>query len=473
MSGLLAGTGSGRVSDSAYDAGWVARLGDLAPDLAGAALEWLREHQLPDGTWGAAAVAHDHDRALSTLSAVVALSRHGGAADADRIRRALPPLAVHLDRLRRAPDAVGTIAFALVVPPLLTEAGELGLEQLPGPAAVRARLLSRAPAGKVNNRTPFTFSAEMARPDGLRALDLDNLQAPNGSVGLSPAATAFFAQASAKNAEALAYLRSMVGPDGGVPNVGPADVFEAAWTLWNLGLAGLGPDDRLVQIVEQAWASGRGVTFGTGFRPEDGEDTAVAYEALTVSGVDVDLEAVLAYQGTEHFYTWPIERTPSLMTNVQALSALRAAGMDPDHPAVATVLGHLVRVQDPAGCWLDKWHLSAYYATGHAVVATAGLLPVERAIGWLLDTQRLDGAWGTHLPTAEETAYALQALVVARRDGVPVPPGALRGGYRWLAEHAEGPYPWLRVGKVLYALDATVRATVLSALTMVEQEGLG
>lgn len=52
---LLKDTGPGRMTNTAYDTAWVARLGDLDWTLSHQALDWLCENQLPDGSWGAAA----------------------------------------------------------------------------------------------------------------------------------------------------------------------------------------------------------------------------------------------------------------------------------------------------------------------------------------------------------------------------------------------------------------------------------
>jgi hypothetical protein len=74
---LLKQTGPGLMSPSAYDTSWVAQLGDIAPDLSKPAMEWLSENQLPDGSWGAPAPMYYHDRVISTLAAMLALTRTG------------------------------------------------------------------------------------------------------------------------------------------------------------------------------------------------------------------------------------------------------------------------------------------------------------------------------------------------------------------------------------------------------------
>jgi hypothetical protein len=85
----------------------------------------------------------------------------------------------------------------------------------------------------INRNMTMAFSAEMAGVDGQHMLDVENLQESNGSVGVSPSATAYFATYIKKGDTAsLKYLRDTIKPDGGMPNVAPFDVFEIAWALW-------------------------------------------------------------------------------------------------------------------------------------------------------------------------------------------------------------------------------------------------
>lgn len=483
IAALLHRTGKGGLTGSAYDAGWLARLGEVAPALSGEALDWLRSHQLPDGTWGAAPHRYHHDRTICTLSAIAALARSGDPADLRRAQRARPGLVESLNRL--AEDTAGeTIGFELIAPLLLEEVVELGVvstevdDARTRLRAERERKLSRLPAGAVSNRSPLAHSAEMVGPDGGHLLDLDNLTAANGSVGLSPAATAYYTTVSEKNDSALSYLNMISDSDGGVPNVGPVDVFEITWTLWNIGLTShrAEPTDEhrigLLKTIRDAWAPGRGASFGAGFTPEDGDDTALVFEVLSRAGQPVDLMALLSYAGPERFHTWPAERNPSVSTNVHALGALRAAGLPSDDPHVRKVLEYLAKVQDGTGRWVDKWHASPYYPTAHAVIAGVGLPEpcFERAVRWIEGTQGADGSWGHFGPTAEETAYSLQALVLARRAGLPVRADVIEHGYTWLSRHGLGPYPWLYIGKCLYSPDIVVRSTILSALLLVEEE---
>src|SRR5262245_57880634 len=67
------------LSDTAYDTAWVAAVPDLADrrnTRFPTALQWLVDHQNPDGSWGGA-VRYEHDRVLCTLAALVPLAIFG------------------------------------------------------------------------------------------------------------------------------------------------------------------------------------------------------------------------------------------------------------------------------------------------------------------------------------------------------------------------------------------------------------
>ncbi len=170
---------------------WTAEIGENA-------LEWLRRHQLPDGSWGTGYLRYHHDRMICTLAAMTALAKYGRPDDRQRCQRAqlaLKPLANGL--LADPPGA--TIGFELIAPTLLSEAKALDLvdgyenDVLSQLSHYRAAKLASLPGGMINRFVTVAFSVEMAGPDELRLLDIDRLQESNGSVGHSPSATAYFA----------------------------------------------------------------------------------------------------------------------------------------------------------------------------------------------------------------------------------------------------------------------------------------
>jgi hypothetical protein len=119
---------------------------------------------------------------------------------------------------------------------------------------------------------------------------------------------------------------------------------------------------------------------------------------------------------------------------------------------------------------VDKWHSSTYYATSHAIIACAKFARelVQDAVEWILRSQNRDGSWGTYLATAEETAYAIQALWFWNEHVARIPRQALKNGARWLREHMDTPYPPLWIGKCLYHPSLVIRSAVISALALAQ-----
>jgi len=479
---LLQETGPGKMMTTAYDTAWIARLVEIGESIGDLALAWLRENQLPDGSWGAEQPLYYHDRVICTLAAVNALARRGRPGDRDRLRRAEAALGIMTPRLHEDP-AGETIGFELIAPTLFQEAKALGafhneeIGVLKSLAPLRSAKLAALPNGMINRFVTVAFSAEMAGNDGKDLLDIEHLQEQDGSISYSPSATTYFAlYLCRRDPDALAYLRT-VAADGTAPNVSPFDVFEQAWVLWNLKLSNT-IDDGIFELcrphldfLRNDWTPGRGSGFAANYAPKDADGTSVVYSVLTQYGHKVDLAAITHYETSYYFRCFDLESNPSVSANIHVLGALREAGLQATHPTVRKILNFLDATRTDESFWFDKWHASPYYATAHAIIACIGYRSdlVEKAIQWILDTQGEQGAWGYYSPTAEETAYCLQALSVADRAGLSVPLAVLKHGADWLVCHNSSPYTPLWIGKCLYCPELVVRSAILSALTLVKQ----
>ena len=476
--------GQSQMTNTAYDTAWVARLHKLGEPMAEDALAWLRDHQLADGSWGAEAPLYHHDRLICTLSATIALARRGLARDEVLIKRGLAALETHWSQL--ADDPAGeTIAFEMLFPTLMVEAQSLGLikytdSDLESMARIRTIKLANSPGGMISRFVSMSFSAEMAGSDSLDLLNVQSLQEDNGSVGFSPSATAYFSLfIDNQNKQALEYLRRIPHSNGkgGVPNVFPIDVFEAAWTLWNLSLMN-SLDDEIkdfcqphLDFLEDSWEPKHGVGYSASYAVKDSDETSVAYEVLAHFGRPVNITTILGFEEDNHFRCFDLEANPSVSANIHVLGALSRAGLKLSHPSVQKVRQFLKQQQTEQGYWIDKWQASPYYTTSHAIIAFAGYdnKMIEKAVKWILATQKPDGAWGYYMSTAEETAYSLQALTIWKRQGGRAANEILQRGADWLTRHMEPPYPPLWIGKCLYAPTLVIRSAILSALTLVEQ----
>jgi halimadienyl-diphosphate synthase len=483
---LIDEIGPGHMGSTAYDTAWTARLGEIDWSLSSQSLAWLVENQLPDGSWGAAAPFYYHDRVLCTLAAMIALSYQGRRGH-DRLQVEKGRLALErivggaTQGLQSDPNGA-TVGFEMIAPTLAAEAEKLGLIKNQGNRILgrlskqRAKKLAYLQNNMINRHVTIAFSAEMAGTDGKHMLDIENLQESNGSVGLSPSATAYFAAYIKKGDEAsLQYLRKTARADGGQPNVAPFDVFEIAWSLWNLGMIpGLEITAKLkpcIAMLSQAWEPRRGVSFATNYSVKDSDDSVIAYSTLLRFGIEKDLASVLAYEEKDHFRCFDLEVNPSISANIHILHALRQAGLTQKNSSVQKIIHFLRKTKGDQHFWVDKWHSSAYYPTAHAIIACAGFADdlVEESVEWILGSQNGNGSWGTYITTAEETAYALQALWSWNQKAGKVPKAAFRNGVRWLEEHLDPPYPPLWIGKCLYTPRLVIRSAIISALTLARQ----
>jgi halimadienyl-diphosphate synthase len=475
---LINDIGPLRVSPSPYDTAWLARLDGA---IGQRALTWIKANQLPDGSWGSPPIVYHHDQVACTLAAMTTLLQAGVSPDSPAIKRATFAVSKAIQGLDS--DHCGaTVGFELIVPSLLSEAQALGVSiespELDNLLWARSSKLSALPDRRIDRRHTPSFSAEAVGQDHLNILDADNLQAPNGSVSFSPSATAFFARyVKAGDEKALAYLKDVIDDNGAAPYVGPIEIFDRGWALWNLSLSpnlAAVLEDQIqahVDCIVEEWTPGRGTAASVGLQLLDGDTTGIVFAALNRLGYDnLDVEGVLSFETAFCFRTYPLENDSSTSANIHILDGLRQVLPD-THSSVQKIIRFLRRTQTATSFWLDKWHTSPYYPTCHAVIALMGLEDsmVSDAVDWILHTQRERGGWGWRLPTAEETAYALQALVILKqRTDSLVPDKVLRRGYDWLMAHADEPNPPLWIGKSLYTPVVPVTAAVLSALQLVE-----
>lgn len=477
------GKGKAEISPSVYDIAWIARLNEEGIPMGTRALEWLRDNQLEDGSWGEAHIPYNHERLVNTLAASVSIARQKDQKDKQRLGKAKTAIAKYSKGV--AEETIGeTIGFEMIVPTLLKDAKELNLIQGSSPyldklTKKRNAKIAALPNGFVNRNSTVIFSAEMIQESENSLLDVDNMIEANGSIGCSPAATVWFFKHAQNSSQDLTlnFLKKVVEDNEMAPYIVPIDVFETAWSLWNIALIdGLSEDilaqcRPLLDFLESQWSL-QGLSAVSEFPVPDGDTTAMVHEVMTKFGRPIDLAGLLSFRAQSHFYCYRIESDPSISTNVHVLSALYQAGLPKTDPSVEIVREFLRKSRTSNSHWNDKWHISPYYTTSHGIIASLGYDPdmAQVAVEWLINTQAKSGGWGKYLPTAEETAYAIQALVIWKRYGGHVPNEVLIRGKAWLEEHAEDSQPFLWIGKSLYKPNLVIRTAILSALALADQE---
>ncbi|GAA3541253.1 hypothetical protein GCM10022419_021760 [Nonomuraea rosea] len=480
----------GQVSLSVYETG---RLVTIAPWLVGQRerVAYLLREQREDGSWG----APDGYGLVPSLSATEALLTAADRGDGDPVVL-MPAARAGLASLRRvledAPELPDTPAIELIVPHLVSLINEHGhAEPLPLPAGMDT--------GRLGKIRLLLESGGEPPPKVLHVLEVAGAAAagrgavrptPIGTVGASPAATAAWLDTlsppdSADSARR--HLEAVAKRYGGPVPVGlPITVFERGWVLSWLVRAGVPVEVPPEMIADLRAAIGPdGTPAGAGL-PPDADTTSVALYALALVGMPCEPESLRTFDTGAHFCTWQGEDGFSVSVNAHVLDALgqyararpgAAGAYEPVMTRVARWLGSRQRAD---GSWHDRWHASPYYATLACVLALgefggpAYADAVRAARDWVLATQREDGSWGRWTGMPEETAYAMQALLLSG----PAPDercerAAVRG-YDFLTRADElSDYPPLWHDKDLYTPTAIVRAAVLAAryVTRMHTEG--
>jgi halimadienyl-diphosphate synthase len=475
--GLVSRIGIGRsglMYPTAYDTAWMGRVpaeNDLESPAFPAALEWLRQSQRPDGSWGGE-LEYFHDRIISTLAAILALKEWGNKEDQRAIEEGMLYIWERADQLWKEYETIG---FEVILPTLVEKGRKLGLI-LPEASferykRMREEKLSMIPSHMLQSRaTTLAFSLEFLGDD-LDLRQTRNLQEINGSVGVSPSATAYLLTQWHDNGPARTYLGEVARTYAGkAPQVFPFDVFETSWTLWNLFVSDGGGEDRVdenVMALLKLWERGKGVGFSSVYSVVDVDVSSIVFKVLRMAGLDPDPTPLYRFQRDGYFICYLFERNPSVSANVHVLEALK--GVDEEASKMVTEWLRGARVDDVY--WLDKWHASPYYPTSHAVIAFIGVDEglAREGVQWLLDTQQPDGGWGFYEAiTAEETAYALQALAIFDAEVEKLDPMVLAKGREALLALQDS-FPPLWIGKCLYTPVEVVRSSILSALRLTER----
>jgi len=488
--GQLTNEAWGYISPSVYETG---RLVALAPWLTGheRRMEFLAATQRSDGAWG----TPDEYALVPTLSATDALLGVSG----ERFRRAAAKgLAVLLRWLAGGPrlSMPDTPAIEVIVPALVSSvnrhlengAGAYGA-RLPVPAGTDEPRLARirSAVGSGADVPPKLLHSLEVAGEAARAAATVH-PGPRGTVGASPAATAAWLGGPPRHGHtsgAAEFLEAVVERHGGpVPSVVPVTQFERAWVLNTFARAGIEvavPMELLAGMAEHL--DERGTPGGAGL-PPDADTTSAVLLALARCGDDRGLEALSAYETDTHFVTWHGERTASTSANAHVLDALgeqviRAPSLIGRYArAIEKVTSWLVGQQSTVGAWVDKWHASPYYATACCAVSLhrygtgpLAATAVAKAREWVVGTQRPDGSWGRWEGTAEETAYALQILLLTAGGADSTGPWAAARGYSYLrATFGRAPHPPLWHDKDLYVPAAIIRAEILAALHLAGRE---
>ncbi|MFN8455710.1 MAG: hypothetical protein U0401_13765 [Anaerolineae bacterium] len=468
------------ISPSAYDTAWLAW---LYPE----ARAWLMDAQRPDGSWGAE-VEYYHDRIIATLSAINAIAATStNNHDLTRIERGLRYVENVLPHL--AEDVYDTTAFELLLPSLIHIGQNLGLNfdriepLLEAQKSLYYQKLALIPPTMIYSpKTVVPYSLEFIGFEKLDHAAIAHLRGANGSIHNSPSATAFVEVAMKGSESGQAYLDGLMRQyNGAVPGFTPLELFEMIWTLYHVSLQThlqlLSDEiDPFIQYLRKAWTK-KGVGFSTSFPVPEPDDTALAFKILSDLGIYQDPSVFEVYEVGDHFQCYPLERDISLDVHIHIVDALKNTADFPRRDDLLLKALNILGRDLTTEYIVDKWHISPYYSTSHAIIGLTGLSDniIQKQINWLLKTQQSDGRW-TFYPNCpkaaiEETAHALLALMTVYEKRGNIPFEVIKRGFRYLERHyrtAED-LPALWINKALYNPYYIVESAILAAMTKYQE----
>lgn len=496
--------GGGAMSAVPYDTAWVAMVrSHLDPDSLAfpESFAWLVQHQSPNGSWGAIE-PHTIVPTMAGLLAFLKAPRHFQTPEL----LAAAQRAEHYLRLALSRWSVSeheSVGFEVVAPRLLEELAEFGIHfAFPQVDALmtlyREKFRIAAPQLIYTGESNVIHSLEAFGPQ-LDFTAIKPLQAPNGSYGCSPAATAavliYAPEWDQAAADWLSHLsaKAFGGQVGAMPNAYPIDAFECSWVLYNLLWSGMRrgvelPEADMDLLCNWLQASirhdGASITRLFGM-PTDSDDTGMLIAALNHAGRATTLDTLFPFERESHFACFARERGTSISAHSHVLAAFLSLPSKQRvcyQPAIDKVLAYLDNVRDGAGFWSDKWHHSPYYTTACVLIALqheSDPKIVRRwvpAVEWLLQQQSLDnGGWGSQgCSNLEESAYALQVLLSLPElvQGLYADQlgGAIARGISFILREIEGAdyrtyhFTPLWRGKELYSPPRVIWSAVLAVL---------
>ncbi|XP_011082258.1 copal-8-ol diphosphate hydratase, chloroplastic-like [Sesamum indicum] len=394
---MLSTIDEGRISVSPYDTAWIALIKDVdgrgTPQFP-SCLEWIAQHQLPDGSWGDERYFCAYDRLVNTLACVVALKSWN--VHADQSQKGISYIKENVHKLENADGEHMTAGFELVFPALLQKSRNLGIHDLPYDAPVlrdiysaRDRKMKRIPKELMHKvLTPLLYSLE-----GLEDLEwqkLLKLQSPDGSFLTSPSSTAFaFMQTGDPNC--LKFIKyTLQKCNGGAPHTFPVDIFARLWAVDRLQRLGISRffeseiKDCLSHIYRY-WSE-KGVFSGRYSEFCDMDDTSMGFRLLRLHGFEVDPNVLSNFKNDDKFscFGGQMIESASPIYNLYRASQVRFPGERILEEANTFAYKFLQDKLD-TNQFLDKWIISKH-------------LPDEIRIG-------LTMPWYASLPRIETRFY--------------------------------------------------------------------
>lgn len=456
---VVRSTNLGYMEGIAYDTAWVAMLERGGNLLFPRTIVSLMNKRKSNGSWGCMS-EHYHDNTIATAATMYALAKHNMRKYNKEIEDGRIYIEENIEKIEK--DTCDTIGYEIIFPMLVDKLEKVGIHiSIPSHIMskiwmMREKKLNQIPPEMIyTNKTTISYSLEFLGDD-VDVSKIKRTKCKNGSVGNSPAATSYMLNFVHDN-DAMIYLRRMLMYNSFSSAMAqwPYEIFERAWVLYHLNLFDVDCSHHgriIAEKLKSSWTT-EGVSWSYDFPALDSDDTAVTFKILKKYNYEVNDDVFENFEKEEHFICFQFEKEPSVSANIHILDAIKDCNSYERKDEVIDKIVKFLKRTCKDGRFDDKWNISPYYTTGHAIIALADVENdiVEKSVDYIISTQNENGSWGLIGGNREETAYALQGLLYYHLNIEKIDTKIMEDGVRFLLHNLSSPFVELWVSKGLYA----------------------
>ena len=473
-------------SVSAYATAWAARIRKRECPSEPAfteCLNWLRNNQNDDGSWGSEWPMCHHERIITTLIAIIVFKQWNFSDDISKINHAINYVNDNMEKIISIEENFA--AFESILFTLIEEAKVFAIniekdyyEYLKNEKSKKLDSIKRARVNRFNDKNSNWFLLFEAYSDIYDKSTIEKLFKEEKCIAQSLSATCFALYSNYNLPIGYNYIEStIIKMNGGIPDIAKSKIFDIIWSynylIWTeFDQKNLGEN---IKYIENSFTLDNRIGFSNQFEP-DADTTALSIFVLKHLKILKPLDGLLKHFNDDHFLTYFDELSWSISTNINCLICLK------EFPENEEIQELIVKVSS----WIkinleyhdfnikDKWHISKYYTLSRAIMAFIDIdeFFVEKIILILSEEQRLDGGWGIfEKSTNLETSFNVISIVnymIKRNFVTNNLLQILNDAKIYLSKNQEN-YPNMWIAKSLYSLIGLDECIVLSASYLVEK----
>ena len=485
---------SGNVSGSAYATAWAARIRSKehhGQPAFPSSLDWIRNNQKDDGSWGNKWPVSYQDAIISTLIAIIVLKQWNYYEDIEKIEKAINFVERNSIKLISIQEQDIHVGFELIFMTLIEEVKHFGLwidekvyNHYKYKKNIKMDFIRKAKTLSHNNKYPSWLFDFEAISDIYDKNTIENIFRDSKTICTSISATCSALYNNYNLPKCYKYIERKVSAGNGfIADLDNLKVFDIVWSYTYLIWVGFDFDlileserigYRHLEYLESLIARDNTIGFGDG-APIDPDTIASTIYVLNHFGKKVPLDGLLKFYSKNYFITYFGETSFSLSTNINILICLKQFKDDNTICEIIRTHSEWLKtyIIDSDYDFKDKWMISKYYSMTRAVFAFQDIDDhfVDTCIDILREEQKCDGGWGGfEQSTNIETALVVICLIhymTKRKLKSQCIYYYLRRAQNYLDNDREIVPLW--IGKGLYSMTSLDKLTVLSAKFYLEK----